>query len=361
MSEKKRVAWVDIVKYFCIFFVMLSHLGGNSVAPELRQFYSSFFLTGFLFVSGYTYKFRLGFKDHFIKKVKQLLVPWFTFSMLSIVLSQMLSFKPGQHDDVLGEIGKNFLQVRGYGDGIWFVSALFVAYTFMYFFIKGYENYKLKVGNKAVWVFGLIAIALFFVNTTYSSLMPKEIFPWNMTGLPWHIEYVPYVLCFMFAGYLFKNNFEIIYDQKFNVVACIICTIVYLVLVYVPSFCGLKMPWYLANPCSFIKSFTSLAVFIYVSKHIKPNKYLLFVGQNTLIYFGLHGKVLSALEMVFKKVLPTVYEFTYNNHAAATVYSIGVGLFVSVVLIIPTLIINNYLPFMMGRSYKKMVQEKKDK
>ena len=63
------------MKFICIFFVMLSHLGSNKIATVLRAFYEPFFLNGFLFASGYTYISGRPFKEFMIRKMKQLLLP----------------------------------------------------------------------------------------------------------------------------------------------------------------------------------------------------------------------------------------------------------------------------------------------
>ena len=42
-----------------MFFVMVSHVSSKQkIAQDLEKFYLPFFLTGFLFASGYTYRFE---------------------------------------------------------------------------------------------------------------------------------------------------------------------------------------------------------------------------------------------------------------------------------------------------------------
>lgn len=68
-----RIEWVDVGKYICIMFVMLTHLDSGSVI--LDKFFNPFFLTMFFFLSGYVYKQPQSFKEHIAKKTKGLLVP----------------------------------------------------------------------------------------------------------------------------------------------------------------------------------------------------------------------------------------------------------------------------------------------
>ena len=132
----KRIDWVDTVKFICIIFVMLSHL--ETCTGFWSAFYTPFFLTAFFFVSGYVYKPRAKFSELLYKKFRQLFVPWLIFSVFNLMLSQVLSFN--EHKSLLNELVWNFLQIRGKGDGIWFVACLFVAFIPFYFFVKLYEK-----------------------------------------------------------------------------------------------------------------------------------------------------------------------------------------------------------------------------
>ncbi len=51
--DNGRIEWIDIGKYICIMFVMLSHL--QSGTENFAQFYRPFFLTAFFFIAGYVY------------------------------------------------------------------------------------------------------------------------------------------------------------------------------------------------------------------------------------------------------------------------------------------------------------------
>lgn len=136
VMETKRIDWVDTVKFICIIFVILSHL--ETCTNFWTAFYTPFFLTAFFFVSGYVYKPSVRFGELLYKKYRQLFIPWLVFSVLNLLLSQVLSFNV--HGPLLNELMWNFFQIRGKGDGVWFVACLFVAYIPFYFFVKLYEK-----------------------------------------------------------------------------------------------------------------------------------------------------------------------------------------------------------------------------
>lgn len=136
MVQKQRIVWLDVVKYICIIMVMLSHLEADT--DLWYAFYSPFFLSAFFFAAGYVYKPKDNFGGFLYKKFRQLFIPWLVFSLFDILLSQVISFN--QHESLWTELKWNFLQIRGLGDEIWFVAALFVAFIPFYRFINWYES-----------------------------------------------------------------------------------------------------------------------------------------------------------------------------------------------------------------------------
>lgn len=140
MVQKQRIVWLDVVKYICIIMVMLSHLEADT--DLWYVFYSPFFLSAFFFAAGYVYKPKDNFRGFLYKKFRQLFIPWLVFSLFDILLSQIISFN--QHESLLTELKWNFLQIRGLGDEIWFVAALFVAFIPFYLFIHWYESKHAK-------------------------------------------------------------------------------------------------------------------------------------------------------------------------------------------------------------------------
>ena len=203
MVVQKRIVWVDVVKYICILMVMLSHLEART--DVWQAFYTPFFLSAFFFVSGYVYKQSDGFKQFLYKKFRQLFIPWLVFSVFNILLSQVFSFNV--HTAFLPELAWNFLQIRGQGDGIWFVAALFVTFIPFYFFIKWYEFISQNGGHSKDTVAILIAWILSMISILYSRLLPEGIFPWGSAALPWHIEYIFQAMFYMVLGYIFQTKF----------------------------------------------------------------------------------------------------------------------------------------------------------
>lgn len=337
----KRIEWVDIAKYICIICVMVHHLEGESEA--LYLFYTSFFLKAFFFTAGYVYRHTRDFKGFFIKKVRGLFVPWLIFSTFNILLSQILSFN--EHSDLFTEIGWNLLQIRTHGDGLWFVAALFVAFIPFYFLIEWSEREGKDRSVAAI----AISFLLSAFSIAYTKLMDPSVFPWNGAELPWHLEYIFQAMLFMVMGYYFRKEYEVKFDKYNTMINRIILGGVYLLLIYVPFVFGIEFSTIMNVIYQYIRELAGVFLLVSVCKGLKTNGYISYVGQNTLIYFALHGKVLSVLQTVLIKIAPEFYTLILSNTISANLFVIVIALVMSVILIVPAWIINKFFPFVLGR------------
>lgn len=348
MEQNKRIEWVDIGKFICIFFVMIHHWGSEQeglIRPLwLDSFYQPFFLVGFCFLSGFTYKHRIGFKNHLLKKTKQLMVPFIIYGIGIISLGFVLTAHPENHTSFISEILQHFIQVRFIYGQLWFLAALFVAYIPFYFIIDG-----LKSSNISKKQLIIIAIILYLITRIYWLYIPGGIFPWNSNSLPWHLDYVPMELCFMIFGYLYKD----IYQQTikyFTIKNLFIITLVYIFIIYIINSLNLNGLIIIRLLVSFIKQGISILFLVVLSNCIKTNKLFSYIGSNTLNYFAMHGKVQQAIQLILRKVCPTYYNSLFTNDFYAIIFLLVFTTLLAVILIIPSKLINKYFPFICGKT-----------
>lgn len=352
MKSDQRIEWVDVLKCICIFFVIASHVGNLSIAPLLRQFYTPFFLSGFFLASGYTYRHRTGFAWHLRKKVYQLLIPWFFFSMLTRILAQLRSFGLAKF---LDDMKWNFLQIRGLDDGMWFVAALFVAFIPFYYLIDRYEKTKEKhKGDKQQEAirrrYLCISVVLMLLYCCYSTFVPAVLFPWGRNALPWHIEYIPFALGCMFIGYSIKEQYEGVLDAVcFRTSRLVILTVLYLSIIYIPVFLNVELTGLIRCCYDSILSLLGMFFVCCIAKRLPANRFLLFAGQNTLVYFGLQGKCIFVIETLLKKMDADLFSWICSHWIYSILYSLAVAAVLSILLVIPAIIFNRYLPFLVGR------------
>lgn len=344
VQQLKRIEWIDIAKFICIMFVIISHLESNT--EILSVFFTPFFLSMFFFASGYVYKPKYKFKKFFFHKAKTLFLPWLIFSSFNIAASQIISFNA--HSDFIEELKWYFLQIRGKGDLVWFVAALFVAYIPFYFVIRYWENNRNK---KAAM---LIFLSLMYAaSVLYTAYMNPRFFVWNTACLPWHIEYIPQAVLFMFLGYLFRTEWEGTFDVIFvgkRKAAVLAVYIAAICLSAILSKCGFEFISLIYD--NLIKLLGILFVTV-ISKSLKTNRYFSFVGRNTLTYFALHGKVYSLGQTVLNNLFSGVYTLVLSNSILSTLFAIAFAVVISVLLIVPAYIINRFFPFVLGKPYNK--------
>lgn len=95
-----------------------------------------------------------------------------------------------------------------------------------------------------------------------------------------------------------------------------------------------------------------LGIFAIVSlcKVLKSNRYVAFVGANTLTYFALHGKLYAVIQKVLGRF--GAYEALLSNEITSSIVAVGITVVMSVFLIIPAMIINKWFSWVLGRKSK---------
>ena len=337
---KKRIAWIDVAKYIAMMFVMLSHL--EACPSFLRSFFTPFYLAVFYFCSGYCYRHRDGF-NHFIqKKAKQLLLPWFFYSNLNILISNFHAIKTHRLT-LAGELYRNLLQIRYYDERLWFLPALFMAYIVFYFVIRSYMKHRDRKKTLT------LCIALAFLRKLYKTFMDPSLLPWGLTNLPWHIDYIPTPLLFMVLGHFYRYGFEKKLEKYDDTVHRLFLWAIYLVLVYAVTIGESSYAFLLEFAVDHIRHIIAIALVVSFSKLVPDNKYVLFIGSNTLLCFCIHNKFATLMEAVFKKVFPVLYATILASPGLSAFYCVLMTLILSFILIVPIKLILRFVPWTIGQ------------
>ena len=230
----------------------------------------------------------------------------------------------------------NFLQIRAHGDGLWILAALFVAFIPFYFFVKWGNPLKACV----------TAVILSVVSVLYTHMFPAHFLPWGSSMLPWHLEYMFQAMMWMILGYYFRIYGEKIFDRYNTVINRIAVWVLYLVAAYIPDSIG---GGYLSIPLSYIRSTLGIIAVMCICKIIKSNRYIQYVGANTLLYFAIHGKFLALIQSLLSKFAGGFYSACLSNDFASSALAIVITFILSVVLIIPSKLINRWVPWAIGK------------
>ncbi len=140
-----RIAWVDWVKALSIFFVVVGHVGSES----LRPFVYAFHVPAFFVISGYLYK-----KAWWFQTFLSFAVPVLCFSFLWFLVSLvLLHFDFSEAWNTNTWFVYKLDETRPIFTGLWFLEVLFIGRLLLgdagFDFIK--NNYK---------IFSLIAVLL---------------------------------------------------------------------------------------------------------------------------------------------------------------------------------------------------------
>lgn len=235
---------------------------------------------------------------------------------------------------------------------MWFVAALFLAFIPFYFFVEWYEKSG-RFGKFKTEAFIVISVLLYVVDIIYCTFFDGSRLPWGTVALPWHIEYLFQAMFFMFLGYAFKVSYEAGFDKINSHLTRLIGVLIYLFLAWFPYFLTVQVPDWVFNIFSrFIMPTMGIALVFAFCKVIKPGRFVSYVGQNTIIYFALHGKVYSLLLMLITRFLGGFYMMMVSSKILSCLFALGITFIVAVILLVPTYIINRFFPFVVGRKRK---------
>lgn len=164
---KQRIAYLDIVKLFTIYLVILGHsiqmmVNGLSTDKHLWPVIYSFHMPLFMLLSGYFVSGKLGeqpFIEVIKKKSTQLLLPAITCTVICCVYLCCVKENPNYRDEIIGNS--------------WFLKTLFVYYVLFYL---------LKQIHMNEWILFIVSCLLLFVFPHASSLQANLLFPYFWGG-----------------------------------------------------------------------------------------------------------------------------------------------------------------------------------
>lgn len=91
------------------------------------------------------------------------------------------------------------------------------------------------------------------------------------------------------------------FDKHNTLKVGVILLVGYLLLVFIPFLAEIEMRLVVDILYRYITAIVGIYALILISKVVKVYKYVNYVGENTLIYFALHGKVYSVIQTLLKK------------------------------------------------------------
>ncbi len=350
--EKKRLEYMDMAKGTGIIGIVIMH---SSTMPESVVYWiSSFALPFFFLISGMTMSCsrekERGMKAVLCRKGRSLMVPFFCFSLISVLLL-LEQWKKGLSDWETVRAGLlSIVTLKGFSV-FWFLPALFLSECLFLFLVK-----KLSmIGTCLVSI--VLTVVSYLAN---GALSEQEASVAAFPGLSLLTDFLrtflraAYALPLICAGYyLFEKHRDFWErEEKFSIgrMAGGLC----LFLAGIPlsvvngSVDFRTMAMGRIPPLEYLSVALSSVGLLLICKNCRPFKPLLFYGKNSLIVMATHMD----------------FSFVYYAHVVA--YMVNdyiprlnrVCFFVNVVGIVLLLevpcilVINRFFPFLLGRRRK---------
>lgn len=347
-----RINWLDNAKALGIFLVLLGH---QDITPLAKQWIYSFHMPLFFFLSGFLFNYKkyIKAKTFFKRKVATLLVPYFTFAFIAfffwLFVVRNLSVRGGslQINPLKPFFGIFYsIGVKGYGnpmeEALWFLTCLFVVETIFWFILK--FSQKLSSTLRVFFLFAVVTIGIIYNNA-------------SLVRLPWSIDVACVALIFYAIGYYFKNRIDSgltllkkasSYKKALVLITFLSLNILFCVLNGRIDMNGL---WFNNFILFLASAWMGIAFVLSLSRLVGLNNIISFFGKNTLIIMGLSGVALFCLR-------GGLYLFSKNLFYFEGM-SLWGGIFLSllqmIILVPAIMIINKFLPFIIGKTEYKSV------
>lgn len=220
-DNTKRIGYIDTLKFLGMFAIYLGHFG--AFAGRAYGFVFTYHVPLFFFASGCIESVSKEYKftDYLLKKIKGILVPYFLFSVCSVILKLVSSkFVFREMLSYLKVIMLGCVRNSFFAGAFWFLTCLFVI-EIAFYFIK-----KLK----KKWAIFIVCFSLFLISEL---ILPKR--PIIEPSCFWNIDSAIYYIIYFAVGYIsFPLINKLLSDKKYMpaVITAGVASAVYSVLVF---------------------------------------------------------------------------------------------------------------------------------
>ena len=282
--------WVNSAKGLGIILVVLGHAPIDDI---LRQYIFAFHMPLFFLLSGITFKggyTDLRPVDFARKKGRSLLIPYFTFSIMTYAFWFFLERPLLGQDDVdaivpaLGifySAGDNYLLT--YNPAIWFLTCLFVVEIGFFLLLKYVPWNSIRMISMAA----VAAVGYFSIR-------------WFDPLLPWSIQAATVAVLFFGLGYLLKSR-TTIFEQPFGWAAGAAALGLIYPLIQLTNRVDMRVGEYQSVPIFISTSLLGIAGILFLSFRLEgKSRILRYLGQNSLIIFALHFMIFAIIRLTLQ-------------------------------------------------------------
>lgn len=304
-NTHRRIVWIDIAKAIAMILVFYGHISGSGDNPWFPDLENSiwviylFHMPLFFMLSGLTFNPNKAWREFIVSRFKRLIIPYFFFSLYGIAKSILKVTAPtifaSFHAGDMKQPSQELLNILlGNARGLWFFLALFW-------------------GDILLYAFNRICGSRLYFRMYLSILVVIALFGWFSIQLTKTNELLPLQLMrsteaigFVGLGWLLARPIRSMNRRTMSlwglasIFAFILCV-----------FWASKMdaPQYPAQMLYTIlphlaASITGSLVIITFAQWIPSWHWLLYIGRNTLTYYGLNGIAIAIVRKVLFSIIP---------------------------------------------------------
>ena len=343
LQTKQRIAWLDIAKAITILLVVFGHTlrGGTTF-----KIVYSFHVATFFLLSGMTCKTDQ-LKERIKKDVLRILVPYYCFSVLSILifffLGNFAADKLGISVDTslwnnLKEMfyGCPVRERLKYNMPLWFLPCLFATKMLYYGLNKLCKEKPIQI---LVW-----SLVLAAVGVTYTRL--------GGPGLPFNLSVALKMLFFFSLGRVLFPHLDLLEKWQLQGAKAIVLGVLILLVTGIVAYLAPKVDYAddsFPNFATFlITAITGSFGVCFLSIGIGNCKVLEYVGMNTLAILVMHKFPV----LLFQTVGPQASLFNQDDSVLKITLALTVSLISIGLCLIAGQIIQRCFPFLLGDIHK---------
>lgn len=339
----QRVLWIDFAKAFAIFGVVLIHA---PITYPTRGIIYVFIIPLFFFLSGiFASPQRYpNFKTFFFKKSLRILIPYLFFNVVNWLFWLLIGRHYGVDSDseiswwrpLLGIIYGNASMLTHYVP-LWFLTCLFSTESIYYFIFRRVSSKR----NKLLIICTIAAIG--FINSEYNSYL-----------LPWGINMALIMILFYGLGDVLCDSIKqrsiVIKNRWWPCIALITTPIV--IASYALNNVEIEVHnnsygnylYFIIGALAGILAIVAIAKMLEQINIATVNRYLSYIGQNTIVLLCLHLTAFSFIKafVFFVLKLPMAI---FQNTYISIIQSIN-----TILILLPVIwFMNRYMPLFIGK------------
>lgn len=321
-----RKTWIDVLRGLAILFVIYGHL-----LKPARYSYLYFLFTSpikiplFFAISGYLFKEKISFSEFIKKIIKGLIIPWLVLSITPILLSGIFNGM---------QVVLNDLKAVLTGTSVWYMPCCIIAELMFFLYIKNTKNpLILTILSCVLSVVGII-------------LINHRILDFMMINRALSVQ------IYLLLGYMIKRYENRLDRIKTRFVLCGIA--LYFIIGYISAilYPEASLDVHMGSFYNIIICFAMIIIgctsLFCIAKRIPFKNYILvFLGQNTLIYYIWGNYPISLFNFLSSRIGISIH----NVYLDAFVRTV----FICCVCAVASILINCLIPEIVGKKRRKVM------